>query len=315
MTRPRHPLLRRAGRLLFYAFLVVVATLLVRAARAVDWAQVGHALASYSARTLAIALLLTLGSYALYACYDVLARRYAHHHLPARRILPVTAIAYAFALNIGAVVGGAGFRYRMYARAGLGLGTITRIVAFAVATNWLGYTVLAGALFASGAVVAPPEWRVDATHLRWLGVLLLGIAAAYFVACRFMHDHVLHLRGHHVRLPAMPLAFAQALLAATNWMLMGTLLWLLLPDVPWPLVLGALLLASVATALAHIPAGIGVLEAVVIAMLGALRPEPQLLAGLLAYRACYYLLPLLLAVLAFGYGEWRRRGESVLPRA
>lgn len=310
MKRPRHPLLGRGLRVLFYAFLAAVAFLLLRAAREVDWTQVGHALASFDARTLALALLLTLASYGVYSGYDLAARRYAEHALPARQVLLVAAIAYAFALNIGAAVGGAGFRLRMYSRAGLGVGRITRIIGFVVATNWLGYTVLAGALFASGAMVPPVAWRIGTPGLQALGVALLAVAAAYFTACRVSHGRVFHVRGHHFRLPSMRLATLQAALATTNWALMGTLLWLLLPQVPWPLALGALLLASVATALAHIPAGIGVLEAVVVAVLGGTHPAPQLLAGLLAYRAFYYLLPLLVAALAFAASEWRtRRGR------
>jgi glycosyltransferase 2 family protein len=306
----RHLKWRRVLRVLFYVFVAVVAWLLLRAARAVDWNAVGQALAGYDARTLGFALLLTAASYFIYSCYDLAARGYAGHALPTRQVLSITAVAYAFALSIGAAIGGAGFRLRMYARAGLAVGKVTRIIAFAVATNWLGYAVLAGALFASGWLVPPPAWKVSATGLQGLGVVLLAVAGAYFVACRLTHGRVFHVRGHHFRLPSLRLALMQAALAVANWALMGTLLWLLLPQVPWPLALGALLLASVATALAHIPSGIGVLEAVVVAMLGGLRPEAQVLAGVLAYRACYYLLPLLLAVLAFGYGEWRRGGKA-----
>ena len=307
MSTPRRTWLRRAMRALFLVFITAVAVLLLRAARAVDWTQVGHALAGYDAVTLAMALLLTAASYGVYATYDLAARRYAGHALPARTVLVIAGTAYAFALNIGAAVGGAGFRLRMYARAGLGVGKISRIIGFAVATNWIGYTVLAGALFASGVLEPPPAWRISGTSLRLLGVGLLAVALTYLLACRWSHGRVFHLRGHHFRLPSPALALVQIAVSVANWSLMGTLVWLLLPQVPWPPVLGALLLASVATALVHIPAGIGVLEAVVVAVLGGLRPEPQLLAGLLAYRACYYLLPLAVAALVFAASEWRRR--------
>jgi hypothetical protein len=45
----------------------------------------------------------------------------------------------------------------------------------------------------------------------------------------------------------------------------------------------------------------GVLEAVVVASLGARLPAPELLAAVLAYRATYYLLPL--ALPAYGLSE------------
>jgi glycosyltransferase 2 family protein len=65
----------------------------------------------------------------------------------------------------------------------------------------------------------------------------------------------------------------------------------------------------VASAIAHIPAGIGVLEAVFIALLGHEVPQPQMLAALLAYRACYYLGPLLVAIAGYTVLETRRRGR------
>ena len=56
-----------------------------------------------------------------------------------------------------------------------------------------------------------------------------------------------------------------------------------------------LLVAAVAGVIAHVPAGLGVLEAVFIALLSHRVPQAELLAALLAYRALYYLVPLALA--------------------
>ena len=44
-----------------------------------------------------------------------------------------------------------------------------------------------------------------------------------------------------------------------------------------------------------VPGGLGVLEAVFVASLGASVAAPQLIAALLAYRALYYLAPLVVA--------------------
>ena len=53
----------------------------------------------------------------------------------------------------------------------------------------------------------------------------------------------------------------------------------------------------------HVPANLGVLEAVVVYALGARLPAHELLAAVLAYRAVYYLLPLALALPAYGLSE------------
>ena len=172
-------------------------------------------------------LALTAASYLLYTGYDLAARRYAGHDVPTPRVMLISFIAYTFALNIGAAVGGAGFRLRMYAREGVPLGRITRVIAFCIATNWIGYFVLAGALFASGALVPPPDVPRPRLRtgpgrgMRALGVLMLGIGVAYLVACRTTHGRVFHVRGHHFRFPTPRLALLQIAMATTNWTLMG----------------------------------------------------------------------------------------------
>lgn len=286
----------RALRILSVLCMLAVGALLVRYARGVDWRAVAAALAALPPATLAAVAALTLASYLTYGGYDLLARRYAGHPLPARQVMAISMASYAFALNLGAILGGAGLRSRMYARSGLHMGTIARIVAFTVATNWLGYVALAGVLFASGAIAAQPRWGLAPWLLPTLGVAMLLLAAGYLGACAAWHGRTFHLRGHHFRWPSPRLAALQFALAALDWALMGTLLWVLLPGYPWALVVATLLLSAVATALLHVPAGLGVAEAVFVAVLAAGAPEPRILAALLAWRAAYYLLPLVAAV-------------------
>ena len=82
-------------------------------------------------------------------------------------------------------------------------------------------------------------------------------------------------------------------------------------------VLGALLAAAVAGVITHVPAGLGVLEAVFVALLVGQVPKEQLLAVLLIYRALYYLAPLIVATLMYVLLEARlkkaRRGDAA-PR-
>lgn len=306
--KTRHPLLRRYGRLLFLLFLGIVAVLLFRYARSVDWAGVGRAIAAYDKSTLALAAGLALLSYSIYACYDLAAKRYAHHDLPDQRVAFIAAVCYAFSLNLGAVVGSAGFRYRLYAQSGASAAAIHRVVAFSVSANWLGYLLLAGLLFVAGGVAPPAEWRIRTTSLQALGVSMLALVAVYLFACWWTHGRVMHLRGRHFRLPSPRLAVLQMGLAACNWAVMGAILYVLLrQQVAYPFALGALLSAAVAMAVAHIPAGVGVLEAVFLALLGDAIAKPELLAALLVYRGIYYLAPLAIAATAYAVFETKNR--------
>lgn len=295
------------------AITVIALALLARYARSVDWPDVWQALAGLRPRTLVVAAALAALSYLLYCGYELSARRYAGHGLSTRRVMFIGFTSYAFSLNLGALIGGGGFRLRLYSHSGLRAGVIGRIVAFAVTTNWFGYLVVAGALLAMQRV-ALPEGTV-AVAGRTLGVAMLVVAAAYLLACARWHDRAWHLRGHAFELPSLRLALLQLGLSTANWLTIAALVFVLLrQQVDYTTVLGVLLLGAVAAALTHIPAGLGALEAIFVALLGDRLAQPQLLAALLAYRAIYYLVPLLLAVAGYvvfesGAGRIRRPRE------
>jgi hypothetical protein len=59
----------------------------------------------------------------------------------------------------------------------------------------------------------------------------------------------------------------------------------------------------VAGALTHVPAGLGVLEGVYVAALHGRLPASEILAAVLAYRAVHHILPLCLALPAYGLDE------------
>jgi hypothetical protein len=82
---------------------------------------------------------------------------------------------------------------------------------------------------------------------------------------------------------------------------------LLQGKVSYPTVLAVYLLAAIAGVVTYIPAGLGVLEAVFVMLLAQKVGEPQLLAALLAYRAVYYLGPLLVAAVMYLVMEMRLR--------
>jgi uncharacterized membrane protein YbhN (UPF0104 family) len=74
-------------------------------------------------------------------------------------------------------------------------------------------------------------------------------------------------------------------------------MWLLLGrQVPYGVVLGLLMAAGIAGVVTPIQAGLGVLEAVYLALLGGTMPQGRLMGAVLAYRALYYLVPLAVAM-------------------
>ncbi|HEK1689280.1 TPA: UPF0104 family protein [Pseudomonas putida] len=307
-------------RLLTLLFIVLIPALLYMLARNLDWNEVRQSLVAYKPSTLIIGLGLALCSYLTFASYDLLARAYTGHHLPARQVLPVAFVCYAFNLNFTTWVGGVALRYRLYGRLGLDTGTITKILTLGLLTNWMGYMLLAGTVFALRLVKLPENWAVGVTGLQMIGFLLLGVALAYLLACGFAKRRTWRVREHEITLPSLRLALCQVALGASNWALMAALIYWLLPGhLFYPSILGILLISCVAGVVAHIPAGLGVLEAVFLALLHGQLGQGSLVAALLGYRTLYYLIPLLLAVITYLVLEkraraMRQRGEATLRK-
>lgn len=303
---PRAPRSRwaRIARWAGVVFMFAVIGLLAHVARSVDWPAVWFSLQRYERGTLLAAAGFVAASFTVYSSFDVLARQYAGHALAARQSALIGFISYAFNLSLGNVIGGVGVRLRLYSRLGLDGPTISRVLAFAVATNWLGYVLLAGALFATGSARVPPGWPLSDVALAAIGAVGVLAALAYVAWCALARKRVWMLRGHAVELPAARLAVLQLAASALNWSLMGAAVWVLLHgEVRYLAVLSVLMLGAVAGVLMRVPAGLGVLEGVFVALLGHRVPHNELIAALLAYRALYYLAPLLIAALLYARQE------------
>lgn len=295
-----NPWMRWGKRALTLFFLLAVPALLYMLARNLDWGEVRQALGDYSAQTLLVGVLLTCASYLVFSCYDLLGRHYSRHHLPARQVMPVAMVCYAFNLNFTTWIGGVAMRYRLYMRLGLSASTVTRILSLSLLTNWTGYMALAGVIFSMRLVQLPDNWGLGVTGLQLVGFALLGVVSAYIGICAFARQRVWHLRERSITLPSLKMALLQLCLGASNWALMAALIFWLLPEgAAYTSVLGVLLISCMAAVVAHIPAGLGVLEAVFLALLQHQYSQASLIAALLAYRVLYYLLPLLLASVTY----------------
>ncbi|MDQ3271880.1 MAG: lysylphosphatidylglycerol synthase domain-containing protein [Pseudomonadota bacterium] len=304
-SKPLWPWLKRAATVVFFA---LVAWLLIGQGRAIDWPEVFATLRAYPTALLLGAVALSALSFCLYSCFDLLGRHYTGHTLRTSTVMLVTFISYVFNLNLGSLVGGVAFRYRLYSRLKLDTPTITRVLTLSMLTNWTGYLLLGGLVFAFATPDLPPGWKMGSGGLQILGVVLLAGSAAYLLLCAVSRQRSFSLRGHVLELPTGRLALLQVAMGAANWLIMSGLMFLLLQHkVAFPTVAGVLLVAAVAGVVAHVPAGLGVLEAVFVALLSHQIPTHQLLAALVAYRIIYYLMPLVIATAAYLVTEARAK--------
>jgi uncharacterized membrane protein YbhN (UPF0104 family) len=308
-SRPWWPWTKRVLTLVFFA---LVAYLLFTQARSVEWDKVFETMRRRPFESLLIAAALAAASHFLYSCFDLLGRFITGHGLRTGQVLMITFISYAFNLNLGSLVGGVAFRYRLYSRHGVDAATVTRVMAMSMLTNWLGYLLLAGLAFWWWPMSLPDDWEIDTFGLRVLGFVLFSVAVAYMLMCAMSSRRTWTIRGHELTLPGMRLALLQLAMSSVNWMLMASIMYTLLDQkIDYPIVLGVLLTAAIAGVVTHVPAGLGVLEAVFVALLSHEMPTSELLAALLTYRAIYYLAPLALATVLYLLVEVRAKKDKV----
>ena len=299
------PWLKRGATTVFFG---LVAWLLVSQARTIDWQEVFTSLQAYRLSSIGVAVLLAAASFTLYSCFDLLGRRYTGHTLTTPTVMTVTFVSYVFNLNLGSLVGGVAFRYRLYSRLGLNTGLITRVMTLSMLTNWIGYLLLGGLVFSTMPPALPDNWFISTVHLRLIGVVLVLIAAGYLALCTFSRQREFTVRGHDIVLPSARLAALQLLMGASNWLTMSGIIYVLFQQrIEFPAVVSVLLLAAIAGVITHVPAGLGVLEAVFVALLSHQMPQPAILAALVAYRVVYYLAPLCIAALVYLVMEARAK--------
>ncbi|RYF64804.1 MAG: UPF0104 family protein, partial [Comamonadaceae bacterium] len=133
----------------------------------------------------------------------------------------------------------------------------------------------------------------------------------YFGLCAFSSRRSWTVRGHEIDLPSIRMAMAQLGISSAHWLAIAAVVWALLQgQVEYTTVLQVLLVAAIAGVITHVPGGLGVIEAVFIALLSHRIPEHQLLGALLAYRALFYLTPLLVGALLYLKVEVRTRRHA-----
>ncbi len=270
-----------------------------------------------------LAIGLTALNYLILVGYDWAATRYVQHPLKLGRIAFASFICYAMSHNFGWIIGGPASRYRLYSAAGLTTLEIVKLVTILAVAYWIGFFALSGLVFVVWPPDLPTELRIDPDvfqlpelSARPLGMVFI-LAVCLYLAATALRRAPFKLFGHEFSLPPFRLSLFMVMIAMLDIAVASSVLYALLPpemNVSMPMAMSVYLMAMVVVITLHIPGGVGVFEAVVIALL-APGNSPHLgeLAGvLIVYRAVYYLLPLLTASLALvGHEIWTLRKKPV----
>ncbi len=282
----------------------------------IDPGQVREALAAIPLRALQLAGLATLAGVAVMIAYELSAARYAQVRLPWRTLALGGFCAFSIGNAVGfSVLSGGSVRYRLYGRSGLGAADVARMTLFASLSLGLCLPLLVAA-----AVLYQPTDAARALHLsepmlRGAALAVLGLAgAAVLLAIRWRASERpapgcwrIELGRFGVRVPGARLSLLQLLISVLDVCVAALVLYALLPEAP-PFVSFALIymLALAAGVLSHVPGGVGVFEAVLLAAFAGRLDPAALIAAMLLYRLFYVLLPLSAAGVLLLLAEARR---------
>ena len=198
------------------------------------------------------------------------------------------------ALGFGALTGGA-VRLRVFGAGGVGTTHVARLTAVTGSTFVLGLLIMSGLGLVCSATAIAAMLHVRPMPLLALGVVLLVCVAIALTWWRPDRGPRL-LRRLGVAIPLSDV-IAQVILVAIDVAGAGLTLYVLLPTIHLGLLdfLSVYTIALLLGVIGHTPGGLGVFEAVIVFTVGREVPPAAVVAALLAYRAIYFLLPLLLA--------------------
>ncbi|MDO1529192.1 bifunctional lysylphosphatidylglycerol flippase/synthetase MprF [Fulvimonas sp. R45] len=309
---------RFGGPLLSVLMLALALWALQKLAGEVSYHAVGQYLHRLRRGRIGQAVVLTALGYAVMTLYDMFALAAIGKPLPRRRVALISFISYAFSNTLGmALLVSGSIRYRFYIQAGLSTAEVAKVVLFCTLSFWLGLCAVTGATLLLEPV--SPQLPLAALHLP-LGVLLAAAPLAWVLGGA-LRRRPLRLWRWQFALPAPGTALRQVLVGALDWGLAAAVLYALMPSeivIDFGPFLAIFVLAQMAGLVSHVPGGLGVFEAVMLAGLGATGNAAlaaPVLGALAAFRGVYYLLPLCVATLAVVLREARGlRRHARLPR-
>ena len=314
LPAPEVPARRRWVAALQLALVGAAIGALIRECRIVDSPSFIQQLHSYDARHIGIGLAATAGSFLTLGLVELVAVRVWARiaSVEAATVFSTSFVANALSQSIGiSLLTGGAVRARAYARSQVDTGAIARITAFVTVTATLGLIAAGGvALLAAPANLLAGRISIAT---RPAGLILLAIAAAYLAWSAFGRSARIGRGSWHIDRPSLPIAMSQVALSVADWMLAAIVLNAFMPHgdgMGFLAVASAYVLAQLLAVTSHVPAGAGVFELSMMALLGrdaAASTRGGIAAALVMFRLTYYLLPLVAAIVVALLAEFHFR--------
>ena len=299
--RPPHWVLR------FVPILVVAVVLsfLAESFSGLSWLDFQVGLTTVSLPSAAIAVLLTSASYLLLSIVEQINLRAIGVKIPWSKAIQISFAANAVSNQLSlAGVSGAGVRFRFLKEEKISAEGLLNLVALNSLSLWAGFSIL---ILSSTAYFGLPKYFFSYAPTWAIHTVLTTCLAFVGVGLLFAIPAVRRKAGmiERIKFPHPGLIYLEFLVSCVDWLISALVLYLLLPTNydtalgPW---IAVFLFGQVSGLLLNLPGGIGVLDALVLAMAGA-APRPEVLGALVMYRIIFYFVPLLLILITLGLNE------------
>lgn len=290
--------MKKWAPLLWIPLIGLAVWVLIDRLQSIDFGDVKEHLLAFPATTVLIGMAFSASVFALVGIYEGIAVRIA-----SGKRMPLIAFRTAIIANplgraIGlALVSGGALRYRMYAAEQLSARQVTSIVLLAAMPYFLSVGWLIDLSLLLNAETAAQALRLTTGLVLLLGAIGLAKDIGW-LAFVFTRKKPLLIGGEAAPIPTVRDTCIQLGIGLTQISCMTATLYIFMPpelDMSWPAFIAIYCIAFVAGQLSNVPAGLGVLEAALLLMLPHVPPA-KLLGAVLAYRAVFEILPLLVAL-------------------
>jgi len=249
----------------------------------------------------ALSLFFCALSYLCLSGFDYLGVRYAGCRLSWRKAAVASFVSLSIGHNVGlAALSSGAVRYRYYRRWGLKNEEIAKVILFCGATVGIGLIGLAGICLALFPESAAKIGGMGDTAARWIGVACIIALALYLAAAARIRGDI-RIYKWRFSLPTWQIAIAQVAVGIANFTAVAAcLFWLTKSSAGFFETTTAYVMANLSALVAHVPGGLGVMEATISFIMG----KDASIGALIAFRVVYFFIPLALGLPIFAASEW-----------
>jgi uncharacterized membrane protein YbhN (UPF0104 family) len=290
--------------------LTVIAAVLWERLSEIKFSEIVEQIRSVPTSSVLGALACSISAYLLVGLYEGIALERVSGQRRRLYALRTTLIANPVGRTVGvALVSGGALRYRFYSAIGLSAKQIGALIVLMAMPYLLGVGWLVDLSLLFHPEQASKALRLSATTILILATLGLAKDFGWLAVAKWRSSPIT-IVGTQIRIPNLKHTSLQIVLGIAQILCNTGILYLVMPSelgMTWPAFIAIYCVAFVAGQISNVPAGLGVLEAALLLMLPHVPPA-KLLGAVLAYRALFEVLPLLVGlVLWAGYEAERLR--------